>query len=127
MMNEADELEMSSSREDLGVVLDLEMVPHCGEEGHPTCQLIVHPNLTFFKYLGTNGSFTDGIMVDASSIDREEKTQAFHLLHQTTPYIAFGFTAANEAICQAAQGKDSLHIIDLGIENTFQWPSLLRT
>jgi len=35
--------------------------------------------------------------------------------------------AANEAICQAAKGKDSLHIMDIGMENTLQWPSLIRT
>ncbi|CAL1391292.1 unnamed protein product [Linum trigynum] len=35
--------------------------------------------------------------------------------------------AANEAISQAAQGKEFLHIIDLGMFHTLQWPSLLRT
>ncbi|CAK9165647.1 unnamed protein product [Ilex paraguariensis] len=177
MMIEADELEMSSSCEDLGVVLDLEMVPQCGEkvsQGMDQGLHLVHlllacaeavgcrdtqlanslltqiwpslspwgdslqrvsycftvglkSRLSLLHNVSANGSFTDCIMVDMSSIDREEKTQAFHLLHQTTPYIAFGFMAANEAICQAAQGKDSFHIIDLGIKNTFQWPSLLRT
>ncbi|KAJ6919067.1 scarecrow-like 3 [Populus alba x Populus x berolinensis] len=53
--------------------------------------------------------------------------EAFQLLHQATPYIAFGFMAANEAICQAAKEKDSLHIIDLGMEHALQWPSLMRT
>lgn len=59
-------------------------------------------------------------------ITREENVEGFNLLHQTTPYIAFGFMAANEAICQAAQGKESLHIIDLGMEHALQWPSLIR-
>ncbi|KVI10258.1 Transcription factor GRAS [Cynara cardunculus var. scolymus] len=62
-----------------------------------------------------------------TDIQREEKIEAFHLLHQTTPYIKFGFIAANEAIFQAAKGKDCLHIIDLGMEHTLQWPSLIRT
>jgi len=35
--------------------------------------------------------------------------------------------AANDAIFQAAQGKDRIHIIDLGMEHTLQWPSLIRT
>lgn len=58
---------------------------------------------------------------------REEKIEAFHLFYQTTPYVAFGFMAANEAICQASQGKDVLHIVDLGMGHTLQWPSLLRS
>lgn len=60
-------------------------------------------------------------------ITREERIEAFHLLHQTTPYIAFGFLAANEAIFQAAKGKERLHIIDLGMEHALQWPPLVRT
>ncbi|KAJ7948973.1 DELLA protein [Quillaja saponaria] len=62
----------------------------------------------------------------ATGLKWKEKSDAFQLLYQTTPYIAFGFMAANEAICQAAQGKSSLHIIDLGMEHTLQWPSLIR-
>ncbi|GFZ12626.1 hypothetical protein Acr_23g0010110 [Actinidia rufa] len=34
---------------------------------------------------------------------------------------------ANDAITQAAQGKNSLHIIDRGTLETLQWPSLIRS
>lgn len=76
--------------------------------------------------VNANGTFTNGGIGNKSLVTREEKLEAFRLLHQTTPYIAFGFMAANEAICEAAQGKDSLHIVDLGMEHTLQWPSLIR-
>lgn len=56
-----------------------------------------------------------------------EKIEAFHLLHQNTPYIEFGFMSANDAIVQACRKKDRLHIIDLGMEHTLQWPSLIKT
>ncbi|XP_062012104.1 GRAS family protein RAD1-like [Rosa rugosa] len=82
--------------------------------------------LSLLHNVNLNGTFNNDTM-DVSLIAREEKLEAFQLLHQTTPYIAFGFMVANEAICQAAQGKESLHIIDLGMEHTLQWPSLLRT
>ncbi|KAK9275226.1 hypothetical protein L1049_022488 [Liquidambar formosana] len=82
--------------------------------------------LSLLHNINANGTFTNGA-IDLSMVTKEEKMDAFQLLYQTTPYIAFGFMAANEAICQAAQGKDSLHIIDLGMEHTLQWPSLLRT
>ncbi|KAJ0099712.1 hypothetical protein Patl1_20795 [Pistacia atlantica] len=82
--------------------------------------------LSLLQNVNANGTFTDGAM-DVSLISREEKVEAFQLLYQTTPFIAIGFMAANEAICLAAQGKDSLHIIDLGMEHTLQWPSLIRS
>ncbi|XP_065630066.1 GRAS family protein RAD1 isoform X2 [Quercus suber] len=82
--------------------------------------------LSLLHNANANGTFTNGAK-EKPLITREEKSEAFQLLYQTTPYIAFGFMAANEAICQAAKGKDSLHIMDIGMENTLQWPSLIRT
>lgn len=82
--------------------------------------------LSLLHNVNANGTFTNGA-TEKPLITREEKSEAFKLLYQTTPYIAFGFMAANEAICQAAKGKDSLHIMDIGMENTLQWPSLIRT
>ncbi|KAF9588334.1 hypothetical protein IFM89_008764 [Coptis chinensis] len=80
--------------------------------------------------VGTNGIFSNAD-IPAMRINREEKMEALQSLYQATPYIAFGFMAANEAICQATQGKeiDSIHIIDLGMEllGLHQWPSLIRS
>lgn len=77
---------------------------------------------------GTIGSHTGGALADPDSMvfSREEKMEAFQLLHQATPYIGFGFLAANEAICEASQGHDRIHIIDLGMDHTLQWPPLFR-
>ncbi|KAI3466307.1 hypothetical protein Pfo_022970 [Paulownia fortunei] len=97
----------------------LQRVSHCFAMG-------LKSRLSLLQNVNPNGTFT-GRAVDVSLITREEKSEAFALLHQTTPYIAFGFMAANDAICQAASGKDSLHIIDLGMEHNLQWPSLVRT
>ncbi|MED6225398.1 hypothetical protein PIB30_093305, partial [Stylosanthes scabra] len=69
---------------------------------------------------------TSFITEDVPLITRENKLEAFQLLCQTTPYIALGFMAANETIYQKSVGKSSIHIIELGMENTLQWPSLLR-
>ncbi|CAA2974928.1 DELLA RGL1-like [Olea europaea subsp. europaea] len=82
--------------------------------------------LCLLQNVNSDGSFSNGAS-DVSLITREEKNEALDLLHQTTPYIAFGFMAANDAISQAATRKDSLHIIDLGMEHNLQWPSLVRT
>ncbi|KAH9320424.1 hypothetical protein KI387_015063 [Taxus chinensis] len=58
--------------------------------------------------------------------NRVERAEGFQLLYQCTPYIAFGFMAANEAILQAAKGKKSVHILDMGMLQALQWPGLMR-
>ncbi|KAK7317479.1 hypothetical protein RJT34_01752 [Clitoria ternatea] len=73
-----------------------------------------------------NATLTTSASLDVPLITRDNKLEAFQLLYQTTPYIAFGFMAANEAIYQASQGKSSIHIVDLGLEHALQWPSLIR-
>ncbi|CAI8606974.1 unnamed protein product [Vicia faba] len=84
------------------------------------CRLSLYPYNAFSNTTLTSASN------DVCLITRENKLEAFQLLYQTTPYITFCFMAANEAICQASKGKSSIHIIDLGMEHTFQWPSLIR-
>ena len=82
--------------------------------------------LSNIQSLNPKGVFNQGGMSVSS-----EKMEAFHLLHQATPYIAFGFMAANDAIVRAGKGKgngnDSIHIIDLGMKHCLQWPPLIKT
>ncbi|KAI4333290.1 hypothetical protein L6164_018120 [Bauhinia variegata] len=94
----------------------LQRVAYCFAMGLK-CRLSLLPHNVFAN---------DALTTSAMDVTRENKLEAFQLLYQRTPYIAFGFMAANEAICQASQGKSSLHIIDLGMEHTLQWPSLIR-
>lgn len=97
----------------------LQRVSYCFAKGLK-CRLSLLPQNVI-----ANGTLTS-ITLDVPLITRENKMEAFQLLYQTTPYIAFGFMAANEAICQASQGKSSIHIVDLGMEHTLQWSSLIR-
>ncbi|XP_050222956.1 GRAS family protein RAD1-like [Mercurialis annua] len=83
--------------------------------------------LSLLHSANANGTFSNAAIARPSLIAAEERTEAFQLLYQTTPYIAFGFMAANEAISQAARDEDSIHVIDLGMEHTLQWPSFIRT
>lgn len=76
--------------------------------------------------INPNGTVFRGVAL-TSDVTREERIEAFHLLHETTPYIEFGFMAANEAIIQAAHGAVHLHIIDLGMNHVLQWRSLIKT
>ncbi|XP_062115696.1 GRAS family protein RAD1-like [Humulus lupulus] len=101
----------------------LQRVSYCFATGLKSRLSFLHNNVN------TNGTFMNGAAasMEVSLVSMEEKMEAFQLLYQTTPFIAFGCMVANEAICQAATGKDYLHIIDLGMEHTLQWPSLIRT
>ncbi|XP_065858840.1 GRAS family protein RAD1-like [Euphorbia lathyris] len=96
----------------------LQRVSYCFAIGLKSRLSLLHNKFLF----GSDSSFRD-----AGNVSAEEKIEAFHLLYQTTPYIAFGYMVANEAICEASRGKDSIHVIDLGMTNTLQWPSLIRT
>ncbi|XP_028799618.1 DELLA protein RGL1-like [Neltuma alba] len=98
----------------------LQRVAYCFAEGLK-CRLSFLPH-----NVSANNTVKNGTTINAPSVTREMKLEAFHLLYQTTPCIAFGYMAANEAICQASQGKNSLHIIDLGMEHALQWSSLIR-
>ncbi|KAG9141408.1 hypothetical protein Leryth_001847 [Lithospermum erythrorhizon] len=60
------------------------------------------------------------------TISTEARLEAFHFLHAATPFVAFGYMAANDAIFEAAKEKDFLHIIDLGMHHSLQWPNLIR-
>ncbi|EYU33794.1 hypothetical protein ABFS82_08G160400 [Erythranthe guttata] len=99
----------------------MQRVSHCFAVG-------LKSRLSLLHSINPNGSFNttnNRANLDLPLIT-EEKSEAFYLLHQTTPYIAFGYAAANDAIFRAASGKSSLHIVDLGMEHNFQWPMLVR-
>ncbi|XP_071696411.1 GRAS family protein RAD1-like [Rutidosis leptorrhynchoides] len=97
----------------------LQRVSYCFAMGLKSRLSLLHANIN------ANGTVWGGVNLQ-TEISREDRIEAFHLLHQNTPYIQFGFMAANEAILQAATGKDHVHIVDLGMEHTLQWPSLIR-
>nr|CAB3446946.1 unnamed protein product [Digitaria exilis] len=42
------------------------------------------------------------------------------------PYLKFAFSTANKAILDAFRGCDRVHIVDLGIMQGHQWPSLIH-
>ncbi|KAL1566926.1 GRAS family protein RAD1-like [Salvia divinorum] len=95
----------------------LQRVSHC-------FSIALNSRLSLLQNLNPNDSLSTNNKIH---VTKQEKAQAFALLHKTTPYIVFGFTAANAAICEAAKGKQSLHIVDLGMEHNLQWPSLLKS
>ncbi|KAJ7544200.1 hypothetical protein O6H91_09G069200 [Diphasiastrum complanatum] len=59
-------------------------------------------------------------------IPDKDKQEAFELVYRFCPYISFGHYVANQSILQAFEGESMVHIVDLGMANGLQWPSLLQ-
>ncbi|KAI4321760.1 hypothetical protein MLD38_035107 [Melastoma candidum] len=47
-------------------------------------------------------------------------------LNQVTPFIRFSHLTANQAILDAIEGENSVHILDLDIMHGVQWPPLMQ-
>ncbi|GMH05902.1 hypothetical protein Nepgr_007742 [Nepenthes gracilis] len=47
-------------------------------------------------------------------------------LNQVTPYIRFSQLTANQAILEAVNGQDGVHILDLDIMHGLQWPPFMQ-
>ncbi|XP_059282006.1 GRAS family protein RAD1-like [Lycium ferocissimum] len=100
----------------------LQRVSYCFALGLQSRLMLLH-----HRNYNNNAAGATLILDQQLAASRAEKLEAYHWLHQTTPYMSFGFMAANDAICHAARGKECLHIIDLGMIHVLQWPSLIRT
>ncbi|KAJ7519586.1 hypothetical protein O6H91_20G044900 [Diphasiastrum complanatum] len=56
----------------------------------------------------------------------EDKVMAFRTLNEAVPYIKFAHLTANQAILEAAEAAEKVHIIDCGIVQGVQWAALLQ-
>ncbi|KAL2495774.1 Scarecrow-like protein 18 [Forsythia ovata] len=51
---------------------------------------------------------------------------SYLLLNQLTPYIRFSQLTANQAILEATEGQQAIHILDFDIMHGVQWPPLMQ-
>ncbi|KAF9686827.1 hypothetical protein SADUNF_Sadunf02G0030200 [Salix dunnii] len=59
-------------------------------------------------------------------IDHKSVHSAFQVFNNVSPFIKFAHFTSNQAILEAFQGRDSVHIIDLDIMQGLQWPALFH-
>ncbi|KFK28360.1 gras family transcription factor [Arabis alpina] len=56
----------------------------------------------------------------------EELTVAYKTLNDASPYSKFAHLTANQAILEATENSNKIHIVDFGIVQGIQWPALLQ-
>jgi len=56
----------------------------------------------------------------------EELTLSYKALNDACPYSKFAHLTANQAILEATEGSNNIHIVDFGIVQGIQWAALLQ-
>ncbi|KAG6529347.1 GRAS family protein RAM1-like [Zingiber officinale] len=55
-----------------------------------------------------------------------EVLKIYQIIYQACPYIKFAHFTANQAIFEAFESEDCVHVIDLDILQGYQWPAFLQ-
>ncbi|KAI3456726.1 hypothetical protein Pfo_013389 [Paulownia fortunei] len=74
----------------------------------------------------TSGSTSNIIAHDLGSNDDALLQSSYLSLNQVTPFIRFSQLTANQAILEAIEGQQAIHILDFDIMHGVQWPPLMQ-
>lgn len=72
------------------------------------------------RIYGLNGSESTLGQADAQS------EILYHHFYETCPYLKFAHFTANQAILEAVEGHDRIHVIDFNLMHGLQWPALIQ-
>ncbi|KAJ8763688.1 hypothetical protein K2173_003160 [Erythroxylum novogranatense] len=59
-------------------------------------------------------------------LESKDLLSYMHILYEVSPYLKFGYMAANGAIAEACRNEDRIHIVDFQIAQGTQWLTLLQ-
>ncbi|XP_010252869.1 PREDICTED: scarecrow-like protein 18 [Nelumbo nucifera] len=85
--------------------------------------LSVADNTTITRPIICGGSCSGG---GGAAADSEALQSSYLSLNQITPFIRFSHLTANQAILEAIEGHQSVHILDFDIMQGVQWPPLMQ-
>ncbi|XP_073136162.1 scarecrow-like protein 18 [Henckelia pumila] len=86
-----------------------------------------HASANFFMIPSTSVAVAAAAGASVSTSNEEALLHSSYLsLNQVTPFVRFSQLTANQAILEAIQGQQAIHILDFDIMHGVQWPPLMQ-
>uniref|UniRef100_A0A7N0UBX3 Scarecrow-like protein 4 n=1 Tax=Kalanchoe fedtschenkoi TaxID=63787 RepID=A0A7N0UBX3_KALFE len=99
-----------------------QLLKSVSETGDPIERVTFH----FAEALCNRASHRPGNLLTASGTTSEEFTVSYKALNDACPYSKFAHLTANQAILEATEKAQKIHIVDFGIVQGVQWAALLQ-
>ncbi|CAI8617111.1 unnamed protein product [Vicia faba] len=95
------------------------------QNGNPTQRVSFYFSQALTNKINTHSQLASSLS-SISSTTWEELTLSYKALNDACPYSKFAHLTANQAILEATEGFNNIHIVDFGIVQGIQWAALLQ-